>query len=495
MRSRTSRHLNFIQIDRPVARQPIPAGAPLREVAAAPETLVPVLPPEFSWLDYTTLLLHVASEIEHSLMVQYLFAAYSMGGPQVPRSLRGRIREWQETILGIAKEEMAHLVTIQNLLKVLGGPLNLDREDYPWGSEFYPFDFHLQRLTMSSLAKYVCAESPPGWEGPEADEIKELAALEAGRVVNEVGALYRRLLDILSNRGFIPDTAFQAETLPFQASWDEWGRGYRRGDRGQESGNVPTVRAPDLLIVQVWSRDSARSALTQIGQQGEAIGELTDGEGSHFARFLSIYREMKTLDAETQRLVSRPVAKNPTTSQKLNQSAVRALRSAEVGTEAEPENWEITHPEALSWGHLFNLRYRMLLVNVVSAFRLAGPLDNADSTTARGALINRTFAEMYNLRAIAGMLVQLPLDQDNLSGLKAGPPFEMPYTLDLPEHAHDRWIQQRELFRASEDLIAETKQLAPPERRQYLLALEDSDRLALDQIERIIRRLHTEEAV
>ncbi|MGH7252868.1 MAG: hypothetical protein ACREIE_03610, partial [Nitrospiraceae bacterium] len=193
--------------------------------------------------------------------------------------------------------------------------------------------------------------------------------------------------------------------------------------------------------------------------------------------------------------VSRPEAKKPTTSQKLNQSAVRALRSARLGTEAEPENWEITHPEALNWGHLFNLRYRMLLVNVVSAFRLAGPLDNADSTTARGALINRTFAEMYNLRAIAGMLVQLPLDQDNLSGLQAGPPFEMPYTLDLPEHTHDRWIQQRELFRASQDLIAKTKQLAPPERRQYLLALEDSDRLALDQIGRILCQLPTEEAI
>lgn len=183
------------------------------------------------------------------------------------------------------------------------------------------------------------------------------------------------------------------------------------------------------------------------------------------------------------------MAKNPTTSQMLNQSAVQALRAARLGTEEpEPENWEITHPEALSWGHLFNLRYRMLLVNVASAFRLASPLDNTESTTARGALINRAFAEMYNLRAIAGMLVQLPLDQDSVSGLQAGPPFEMPYTLDLPEHPHDRWIQQRELFCASQDLVARTKQLAPPKRRQYLIALEDSDRLALDQIEKIIRR-------
>ena len=214
--------------------------------------------------------------------------------------------------------------------------------------------------------------------------------------------------------------------------------------------------------------------------------ELSDGEGSHFARFLSIYREMKALDSAAQDLVSRPVADNPTTSHMLNQSAPEALRG--LGVETAPVSWPITHPEALSWGHLFNLRYRMLLVNIASAFRLSSPMDNGGATTARGGLINRTFAEMYNLRSIAGTLVQLPLDEDGTSGLQAGPPFEMPYTLDLPEHPHDRWIQQRELYRASQDLVARTIELAPAGRRDYLVALGDSDRLALEQIERIIWR-------
>jgi hypothetical protein len=460
------------------------AAGPLGAVAAAPAEMVPVLPPEFSWLDYTTMLLHVAAEIEHSLMVQYLFAAYSMGGPQVPDAQRAKVREWQETILGIAKEEMGHLVTVLNLLKVLGAPLNLDREDFPWGSDFYPFDFNLQRFTLPSLAKYVCAESPPEWSGDEADQIKQLAALEAGQDVNEVGSLYRRLLDILSNKEWIPDLAFQGATLPYQASWDEWGRGYRRGDRGQESGNVPAIRTPDLLIIQVWSRDTALSALRQIGAQGEAIEEASD-ERSHFSRFLGIYREMSTLDLAEQDLVARPVANNPTTSHLLNEEELQTLRAA-FHAPPERESWEITDPEALSWGHLFNVRYRMLLVNIANAFRLAGPLDNSDSTTARGGVINRTFAEMYNLRAIAGIMVQLPLDPE-IHQL-AGPPFEMPYTLDLPEHSRDRWIQQRELFRAARILIDQTRQLAPPERQAFLVALEDSDSLALEQVERILSR-------
>jgi rubrerythrin len=406
-----------------------------------------------------------------------------MGGPQVPAALRAKVREWQETVLGIAKEEMGHLVTVQNLLKALGAPLNLDREDYPWGSDFYPFEFTLQRFALPSLAKYVCAESPVDWSGPEATEIMRVAALAAGQDVNQVGALYGRLSEILSNKAWIPDTAFQAATLPYQASWDEWGRGYRLGDRGQESGNVPAVRTPDLLIIQVWSRDTALSALQQIGQQGEAVDALANDERSHFNRFLGIYRELSGLDPATQELVSRPVADNPTTSQLLNERAPQALaESPEV--EGKREISEITESEALSWAHLFNLRYRMLLVNIVTSFETAGPLDNSDSTSARGGLINRSFAEMYNLRAIAGMLVQLPLDA--AARQHAGPPFEMPYTIDLPRQPRDRWIQQRELFRASQILIEQTSKLAPPERQRFLVALKDSDALALDQIERII---------
>ena len=44
------------------------------------------VPPEFSPRDYVIYLLQIDAEIEHSLMVQYLYSAYSLGGPQVPES-------------------------------------------------------------------------------------------------------------------------------------------------------------------------------------------------------------------------------------------------------------------------------------------------------------------------------------------------------------------------------------------------------------------------
>lgn len=493
MRSRISRHLGLVLPEVQAAIPKAFTAASLKSTGVPRTETVPVLPPEFNWRDYTVMLFHVASEIEHSLMVQYLFAAYSLGGPQVPEHLRADVRRWQEIILGIAKEEMGHLVSVQNLLTVLGAPLNFDREDYPWGSEFYPFAFTLQRLTLDSLAKYVCAESPAHWSGPEAEEIKRRAAFDAGQEVNRVGALYARLDQILANREWLPDTVFQSWTLPYQASWDEWGRGYTQGERGRESGNVPSVQAPELLIEPVTSRDSARQALHAIGQQGEAFTESETGldERSHFRRFLGIYQEMSALSAEDLERVTRPVAENPKTSQNLNQVTVvqtMFMGAARAGERQEPVSHVITHPEALQWGHLFNLRYRMLLIDVSHAFRLAGPLNDGNSLTARGSLIHRTFAEMYNLRAVAGMLLQLPLDAQRPDGPRAGPPFEMPYSLELPEEDSDCWLLQRDLIQAAQLLNRSLWDIVPPERRRYLESLEQSDRLALEQLQRIIAR-------
>ena len=145
--------------------------------AAVPKTPPIDVPFEFTAREYACMLLHIAAGIEHVLMVQYLYAGYSLGGPQIPADKAAQVRQWQDVILGIAKEEMGHLMTVQNLLRCVGGTLSLDRGDYPWDSEFYPFAFRLEPLTRKSLAKYVVTESPDdgSFHGPEADAIRKLA--------------------------------------------------------------------------------------------------------------------------------------------------------------------------------------------------------------------------------------------------------------------------------------------------------------------------------
>jgi hypothetical protein len=456
-------------------------------LAAAGATGAP--PAEFDWRDYTVFLLHVAAEIEHALMVQYLFAAYSLGADEdAPEPLQQEARAWQETILGIAKEEMGHLVTVQNLLTALGAPLNFDREDYPWGSPFYPFELDLQPLSRESLAAYVCAEAPDDWSGAKADEIRALAAQGTDQPVNRVGALYERLTAILSNPELIPDSAFDASTVPFQASWDEWGRGYREGARGQEAGNIPGQPAPDLLIVEVGSRQAAIDALNAIGEQGEGMEAASEAtELSHFERFTAIFDAISALDpADLQRVVRR-VARNPVTPHPLIEIPAPAGPALQ---EAPPERrTEITAPEALLWGHLFNLRYRMLLVNVSHAFRLADEPAAAATLSPRGALIHRTFAEMYNLRSIAGLLVRLPASGADIAGQRAGPPFEMPYSLDLPHTERGCWLLHRDLLDAAAALIDALEQLPASEGLAYLTALRQLDALERGQVQQLIDAL------
>src|SRR5690606_37656710 len=105
--------------------------------------------------DEALFLLHLAAEIEHSLLIQYLYAAYSL-----PSDASANILNWRDSIKRIATQEMGHLITVQNLLLSLGGAITMDREEFPYRSDFYPFPFCLEPLTRDSLAKYVSAEAP-----------------------------------------------------------------------------------------------------------------------------------------------------------------------------------------------------------------------------------------------------------------------------------------------------------------------------------------------
>jgi hypothetical protein len=62
--------------------------------------------------DRTVFLLRTAANIEHALMVQYLYAAYSLS-----ESEDHLVSDRQRMIRDIAKQEMAHIVCVQNLLR------------------------------------------------------------------------------------------------------------------------------------------------------------------------------------------------------------------------------------------------------------------------------------------------------------------------------------------------------------------------------------------
>jgi hypothetical protein len=99
---------------------------------------------------------------------------------------------------------------------------------------------------------------------------------------------------------------------------------------------------------------------------------------------------------------------------------------------------------------------------------------------------------MYNLKALAGILVRLPLgDPDRPE--RAGPTFQMPYTLTLPTEERDCWRQHRDLVQSSQELVDEllhpekhNLRHAPPDGRKYLTTLRDLDSQSIAFIDQVL---------
>lgn len=459
------------------AYAPESAAAVLPEPAEMPFEV----PAQFNGKDYITLLLHVDAEIEHGLMLQYLYSAYSIGGLGIGEIYWERVHSWKNIILGIAKEEMGHFISVQNVLKIIGAPLNFGRESYPWDVPFYPFPFTLERFTLKSLAKYVYAEAPADWlngNDPIAIEINESVHAQASDP-HTVGALFKVLLQLIQDPEVIPDEAFQPGTYPYQAKFDEWGRGYAGGGRGS-TGNSEFTKSPDVLVAPLLSRDDAYNALCEIAEQGE--GEEVDDAGtpSHFKRFLFIYEDFKAILAETDgdfdpayNVATNPYAGKP------NDAGSASNQPAD-----EMEQNVITSLDAILWANLFDIRYRLLLNFLNHSFLLDDGNNNIGSFTPRGLIINSTFGEMYNLRSLATILVQTPLAAD--SKLMTGPPFTSPYSFDLPFGEHNRWRFHRDLLEASGKLIDSLRLVDPQPNIQYLNILQEIDRKLLQTIAQLM---------
>lgn len=448
---------------------------------AEPSSKVEV-PYEFNGKDYLAFLLYINAEIEHGLMLQYLYAGYSLGGPQIPEKYRAEVRNWQELILGIAKEEMGHFISVQNILKLIGAPLNFGRNDYPWDSPFYPFPFKLEPLTLQSLAKYVYAESPESWidsDDPYAREVKKLVDASTSDP-HRVGALFSVMMELVSDTELISDEAFEAGTLPFQAKFDEWGRGYTGGQRGAV--HFGPKGAPDVLVLPLTCRDDAYNSLKEIAEQGEApdIAENADLP-SHFERFLSIFKSMsKLMEEEPGWNPARNVAVCPFVPGKDEKGEV--LPSENVNTKYEKD--AIINPEARSWAHLFNVRYRMLLNYLAHSFLLDDGFNNSGSVSPRATVINATFGEMYNLRSIANVLVKLPLG--GKSDKNAGPPFLIPYTLNLPTGEPNRWREHKDMIEATAIIISDLLPHIKNEANlKYLHSLREADTQLMQIIDKL----------
>jgi hypothetical protein len=406
------------------------------------------------------MLLRLTAEIEHALLVQYLFAAYSLETADSGAALLRR------TIVQIAREEMAHLASMQNLLALLGARPHLHRDDRPFGgSDHVPFRFKLEPLTLDSLAKYVAAEAPPPEEWPE-DTLMPRPGNAFGSLQDEILARALRSNGMqpvwrveqafveLSHRFEQPaiESSFEPAALARQLTTADWG--YDR--HSIEIAARPEERAPhDRFILgelPVGSpaalRSRALAIIGEIGTQGEDPDPGEPTTLSHFERFLEAFRVLEGTEPRV-----RPVATDP---------------SLEGG------GTSLTSARARRWAMLSDLRYRRLLETTAHFADFDGVSYEADGArTARGWLVLAAFDEMRRLRKVSDKLTQLPIS-DERSHPVAGSPFTCPRLEELPPP--DGWAGHVRTLERSLALVHEMREADPRDRDDpFLKHLENAD--------------------
>jgi ferritin-like protein len=339
---------------------PLDAAAPRRRVAALTMTealeqqgvpRLAGLTPEQEAVEF----LKYAVEVEHGLMVQYLYAMYSANNPAI-----------QGTLKRIAIEEMGHLITVLNLLAAAGEPPHLER--YDWGDRtFAPFQFALEGVSQLTLAKYTACEMPER-DSPNIDPQQRLllddiladAAASAGVEPSHVGLLYAKIYWLLRAEdrpvndpadepwdGF-PVDAF-ASTDPGRHVGDAF---FTKGG-GQAQPSDWVGNQTHVIVTPIAGRTDALGAISDITEQGEGFGGAPEG---HFDLFVDAYRIAKGATG-----LARPVPVNPW----------YAGSGSPPGT---PQN-EITSGDGVSFAELGDRLYQLVLLSIRLHYALAAGTD------------------------------------------------------------------------------------------------------------------------
>jgi hypothetical protein len=124
-----------------------------------------------------TYALHEAAELEHGLLIQYLFSAFSLK-KRLDEGITGEqqelIRKWKGQLLKVAREEMVHLGTVCNLLSAIGAAPHFTRPNFPQeATKYYPFSFTLSRFSDETLYHFIRFELPKGEKPPQPPQIRD----------------------------------------------------------------------------------------------------------------------------------------------------------------------------------------------------------------------------------------------------------------------------------------------------------------------------------
>ena len=363
-----------------------------------------------------------AAELEHGIMCQYLYAAFSLKQSQdegLTADEQKAVQRWRKQISHVATQEMLHLSLVQNLLSAIGGAPHMSRPNFPHPASHYPAGVHLALMPFGdqALRHFMFLERPEGMDLKDADGMaafgRALPAMEAGEIVPRgqdfatVGHLYRsieagiaHLADKYGERWlFVGPPRAQATQQHF--GWPE--------------------------LIPVTDAASAQRAIDEILEQGE--GPRGRWQDAHFGQFVAI------LDEYIQLRMANP-AFDP-----VRPVVVVNVRPAERETDVPL----VTDPLARQVMDLFNVSYEILL-QILQRFFAHTEETDAQLKALADASVNLMFEVV---KPLGNLVTTLPAGPE-YPGRTAGPSFELFYESDyvLP-HLEAAWILLTERIRVA----------------------------------------------
>ncbi|TLS47540.1 hypothetical protein FE633_03295 [Streptomyces montanus] len=345
------------------------------------------------------------AELEHSLCLQYLYAAFSLktrpdegGLDEVQAEL---VREWKGQLLLLAREEMLHLGLVLNLLASVGGAAYLRRPNFPQPERYYPLGTvaALEPFSATSLERFLSYELPSALlrAQPSDDETGEDLRLTVGQLYDRI----RHIITTVEEKDlFIGSELRQVDTA---AVIDP---------EGVFDDDVTVGYGVEPFVIN--NRASALRAVDLIVEQGE--GATEDEEDSHYNRLLRIKAQLTAEVEEATRSgrpfePARPMLDNP---------VVRLAADAEGSI-------VIREPLAREAAELFDAGYSLLVLMLLRFY------SRVDESPAEQKRIQRiAFFPLMTMftRPLGEILSELPALTGNPS-VTAGPPFEFQRGLAL----------------------------------------------------------------
>ncbi|MEA2559997.1 MAG: hypothetical protein QOH06_1501 [Acidobacteriota bacterium] len=345
-------------------------------------------------------LLREAAEIEQQVMVQYLYAAYSLkkfpDATCTPAEFE-HVRRWGTVLLSVARSEMEHLALVNGMLSAVGADPFFKRQNIPIQFSYYkgenlaqgrdekgtdPCDipFVFERFNLATIGRFVCIESPsketlekekmrvPEWCfscGGDAAPMFRLSAADAGDTYPPAESEIPEALwaEVEAELGLKKAATDSLRPGSIQELYDKIEDLFKvlngRGNlfTGNPNSQVFVPVEYQVNIFPIVDLSTTLSAIRLITEEGEGSDAPPDYQ-SHFVRFFTMHDELEELLAKAEKEGRRfePALPLP-----LN-----------------PRLEEIKNPFAIDLFELFNYTYATLVFLLTALYKDFVPLNTTN---------------------------------------------------------------------------------------------------------------------